>query len=1101
MTRLIIALTLTTILLAHMANAQGSGTPIVSGELLREAGGLSDSGQYKKALAVYRRIDRNDTNYIKALYGIANCYSEDSQFDASLEYTKKALALNADPEMEPQLYNHYGNTYLAWDSTEQAIRMYDSAIRKYPAYSLFYLNKGSALIGAERWAEAEAVLKQSLLINPYSYSSHYKLGYCAIKQGKVIPAFLSFMGYLLVNPEGNFRPNCISWMNSIARNLDSVQAVVSRRTEEPGESYQLLERIVQSGIALDKGYVPLTKLDDPISRQIQVIFEKMEYRETDNDFWMQYYIPWFKSVYAANRFEVFINRMFLDVKIPIIQDYVKKHKKELDDLTSNLVDYLNTIITTRELNYVKRQADSLMWSRHDGELTGHGIYSQKEDKRLGPWTFYYGPGNLKGNGSYNAAGQRTGEFTWYHFNGRLQGKETYRNGKQEGEEFYYFSNGEPSSHSWYKGDSLDGESTTYYYVGTPRTITHYRTGAEEGVKISFRSNGDTNLIEQYKAGKLEGVSRSLSKYGTTEYLTPYKNGETDGIFQRWHPNGQLYSQGVYKAGKQEGEWKWWHPNGRLRLVTSFVNDVNEGKREEYYDNGVLSSTYTVKAGKITGDAKFYDQDAKLYALFHYDNKSMEKAQFYDKTGKQIAESMRENGKKTIHLIQYLADGSKHTEATYNDKDDIIDTLITYYKSGKIYGREPYVNGQLEGLSSTFYANGKTRTESMYSADKTNGIHRIYYRNGQLQEEGWHQDGSMENYWIDYNELGNVTDSAYYTDDDQDGYKTSFTPDGRKTFELKFKTGWLTEFTQYDTTGKVLSRTGSPNGTFKLRLIYPNGQPRIEAEYRRSKLVGPYRQWFVDGKPFELTHYTRGMQDSSYRSWFHSGKPSTEGQYAFGERTGTWKYYYSSGALRETENYVRGELDGVQTEYFENGKVESVTSFSNGQKDGFAKEFDPDGTLLYQIAYRDGDVISYSYLDGKDSLLPAIAIPFETGKVKTYFPNGKPSGEFEYRDGLFDGERRLYYTNGQLRSVIHWDIGAAEGTNTVYFPNGKTRISANYVHDNLQGLYREYNDKGILKEEWNYYNGMPHGMTRLYDDQGQLLETDYYYYGLLLSVKK
>ena len=1099
MTKLL-SLALAIILLVQTAAAQDTNPLIVSGDLLQEASRLSDSGQYHKALAIYRKIDRNDTNYVKALYGISNCYYEDSQFNASLEYTQKALALNSDPEMEPQLLNHYGNIFNEWDSSEKAIRIYDSAIRKYPAYSLFYLNKGSALIKLKRFAEAEPVFKQCLLINPYSYSSHYKLGYCAIKQGKVIPAFLSFMGYLLLNPDGNFRPNCISWMNDISRNLDSVQALVGQRTEEPDENYQLLERIVQSGIALNKSYVPLAKLDDPISRQIQVIFEKMQYQETDNDFWMQYYIPWLKSVYTSNRFEVFINRIFLDVKIPIIQDYAKKHKKQLDDLTSDLVDYLDGIITTRELNYIKRQADSMMWSRSNGQLTGYGLFDRKGEKRLGPWNFYYGPGNLKGKGSYDTAGRRNGEFTWYHINGQVQGKEFYRNGKETGEEWYYFSNGQPYTHSWYKNDSLDGESTTYYYVGTPRMITHYRGGKEEGEKIYFRNNGDTNEIAHYTGGKLNGTSRSLSKYGTTEVLAAYKNDEPDGTYQKFHPNGRLAVQGEYKAGKQQGEWKWWHPNGQLKLVTSFVDDVNTGKREEYFENGVLASTYTLKAGKVVGDEKFYDEDAKLYSVMHYDNKSLQKAQYFDKSGKLISESSRDDDKRTIQMVQYLADGSKHAEVTYDEKENILGTLLTFYRSGKLYGSDSYVNGQQEGLSATFFANGSKRTETMYAGGKMDGYHRSWYRHGQLQEEGWYRQGNGQGYWIDYDELGKVTDSLYFRDDDPDGYKTSYAPDGRKTIEQRFHTGWLTEFIQYDTTGKVLSRFSSPYGTGKFLMVYANGQPRIEAEYLRSKLSGSYREWYFDGKPMDFTHYTRGMQDSGYHSWYHNGKTNAEGQYAFGEKTGTWKYYYASGVLRATESYVRGNLEGVHTEYFENGKIETVVSYKEGQKEGSTKEFDPDGTLLYQIDYHNGDPVAYSYLDSRDSLLPAIPILLQSGKVKTYFPNGKPSGEFEYKDGVFDGERRLYYTNGQLRSVIRWENGIAEGPNTVYYPNGKTKVSANYVHDNLQGLYREYNDKGILKEEGNYYNGMPKGTTRLFDDNGRLLETDYYYYGLLLSVK-
>jgi len=1088
------------LLMAQLAAAQQTNPLIVSGDLLREGERLADSGQYKKALPVFRKIDRNDTNYVKALYDISNCYYEDSQFNASLEYTLQALALHSDPDMEPQLLNHYGNIYNEWDSSEKAIRIYDSAIRKYPAYSLFYLNKGSALIKLKRFAEAEAVFKECLLINPYSYNSHYKLGYCAIKQGKVIPALFSFIGYLLVQPEGNFRPNSITFLNGIARNLDSIQAYVSRRTEEPDENYQLLERIVQSGIALDKSYVPLLKLDDPISRQIQVVFEKMQYQEADNDFWMQYYVPWLKSVYASNRFEVFINRIFLGVNIPIIQDYVKKHKTELDQLKSDLVDYLDKIINTRELNYVKRQVDSVLWSRSDGQLTGHGIYLDKAEKRLGDWTFYYGQGNLKGKGSYNSDGKREGPFTWYNFDGQVQGKEFYRNGRQEGEEWYYFSNGEPYTHSRYKNDSLDGESASFYYVGTPKVLAHYRAGQLDGEKIYFRSGGDTSEIEHYSKGKLNGSDRSLSKYGTTETVVNYRNDEREGIYQKFYPNGKLSVQGEYKAGKQQGVWKWWHPNGQLKLVTSFIDDVNDGKREEFYENGVLASTYLVKSGKVTGDEKFYDEDAKLYSVFHYDNKSMQKAQYFDKSGKLISESTRDDGKKMISMVQYLADGSKHAEVTYDDKENIVGTLRTFYKSGKLYSTEPYVAGQLEGLSSTFYANGNKRSETMYAAGKMDGYHRSWFSHGQLQEEGWYSQGNREGYWIDYDELGKVTDSAYYKDDDLDGYKSTYAPDGRKLFEYKFKTGWVIEYIQYDTTGKVLSRFLSPNGTGKFRTVYPNGQPRVEAEYLRSKLVGPDHHWFFDGKPLEFTYYTRGQLDSSYRLWFHNGRISIEGQYAFGEKTGSWKDYNPDGSLRETESYVRGELEGVQTDYFENGKVETLTPFEAGQKEGISKEYDPDGTLVYQMTYHDGVPVAYSYLDSKDSLLPATPIQLGSGKVKTFFPNGKPSAEFEYNDGSFDGDRRFYYTNGQLRSMLHWDRGIAEGPFIQYYPNGRKKTTGNYVHDNLQGPFQRYNEKGLLKEEWNYYNGVPNGVTRLFDDNGRLTETDYYYYGLLLSVK-
>jgi len=282
--------------------AQQNNPLIQSGLLISQASQLYDSGAYKKSIDLYQQVDHNDTNYIRALYGISLSYYADSQFNESIHYCEKALSLHSDPEREPDLYNQYGNSIDAAGDPERALRVYDSALLKYPAYSLLCLNKGNVLLKLKRYPESEAVFRQVLLMDPYSYSSHYKLAVCALYQGKLIPAFLGLIAYLLMVPEGRYHNYAINLLSAIAKNEDQIQQYVSERKEAPGEQYQLLEQIIQSKIALDKNYKPIIQLDDKISRQIQVVFEKMEFQESDTDFWMQYYIPYFKSVYTGNRF-------------------------------------------------------------------------------------------------------------------------------------------------------------------------------------------------------------------------------------------------------------------------------------------------------------------------------------------------------------------------------------------------------------------------------------------------------------------------------------------------------------------------------------------------------------------------------------------------------------------------------------------------------------------------------------------------------------------------------------------------------------------------------------------------------------------------------
>ena len=1077
--------------------AQQNNPLLQSGILMEQASQLYDSAAYKKSREIYRKIDYNDTNYVRALYGMSLCYYADSQYNESMRCCEKALSLTIDREKEPDLFNQYGNSIDAAGNPERALRVYDSALQKYPAYSLLALNKGNVLLKLKRYAEAEAVFKQALLQDPYSYSSHYKLAACALYQGKLIPAFLGLVGYLLMYPEGRYSTNAINLLSSISKNEDEIQQYVNNRKEAPGESYQLLEQILQSKIALDENYKPIIQLDDKISRQIQVVFEKMEYQESDSDFWMQYYIPFFKSIYTGNQFEYFINHIFSGVNIKPIVDYNKKHKKEIDALKSQASDYFDLVRGSRELSYGKRKTDSL-WSYSKGELTGHGIFLEKADKLSGYWEFYFAPGNIKSKGTYDEMGKKTGPWTYYYFNGAVKGKEIYRGGKQEDEETYYYSNGAVASHSSYKNNLPEGESKSYFWIGSLRSITHYQEGKEEGVKIGLRSNGDSSYMETYSAGELNGLAKTWFENGHPEIICQYTKGKLDGPYKKYYSNGQLSMTGEYRMGKQEGSWKFYHPNGQLKDDQNFVNDKQEGEYKEYHDNGKLHITYTSRKGKVNGEARYYDDDEKLYAIYQFDNDLLKKTQFFDKSGKQISESSMQQ--KKITVTGFLPDASKRQVMSYSEKGNISGTETFYYPSGKVMETDEYEEGQEQGPSIAYYLNGQKKSETAYADGKMDGYHQTFYVDGKVQEEGWYKENTMQGTWLTYNDLGLLTDSVYYSDGDIDGLKGSYLPNGRKEFGWKYHSGWMESWEQYDSTGRKLTDFHFTGGSGKVSVVYPDGKPYLQATYYHNKLQGPRNFYYCDGKLLASEYYKKGRQDSLYKAYYHSGLVKIEGQFRDGDKTGLWKYYTKEGKISTTEEYVDGKLNGKQVSYLDNGKIDRETQYKDEEKNGISKKTDLNGQLLYQIVFKNDKAVGYSYLDKNNTLVPEIPIIQGAAKVKTFYANGNVSAEFEYQDGLLNGMSKQYYANGQLNIVCQFEGGNWEGSYKIYHANGKLKTEFLYFHDNLHGPYKEYNEKGILTEEGTYYLGSPHGTTRIYDDQGKLKETDFYYYGKLLSYK-
>ncbi|HVU84348.1 MAG TPA: tetratricopeptide repeat protein, partial [Puia sp.] len=167
-----------------ITNAQQTAL-IDSRELISQGARLHDSGEYKKAIEIYNRVDRNDTNYVWSLYEKAMSCEADSQFEQGLAYCREALELRDQREQEPNLYVVYGDLLSDLKRYQEALDMYDEGLKKYPSSSLLFFNKGVVLIDQERYAEAEQIFKQTLLINPYMYSSHFFLAIAALKQGKI----------------------------------------------------------------------------------------------------------------------------------------------------------------------------------------------------------------------------------------------------------------------------------------------------------------------------------------------------------------------------------------------------------------------------------------------------------------------------------------------------------------------------------------------------------------------------------------------------------------------------------------------------------------------------------------------------------------------------------------------------------------------------------------------------------------------------------------------------------------------------------------------------------------------------------------------------
>ncbi|TWI99278.1 antitoxin component YwqK of YwqJK toxin-antitoxin module [Mucilaginibacter frigoritolerans] len=1071
---------------------------INSGDIIKQGVALYDSGQYKKALVLYNKICRSDTNYVESLYEKAMTCEADSQYTQAIKYCKEGLALKEQPENEPDFYNVYGNVLNDIKQNDEALKIFDKAIAKYPAYSLSYFNKAITLMSLNKLQDAEQVLQLTLLINPYMYSAHYQLGVVALKQGKIIPAFISFVGYLLVNPEGKYSGKAIAFLSKISKSTDDIMELKNSRAIAPDANYQQMEDIVISKIAFDKGYKPIIVLDDQISRQMQVIVEKLEYSDSNNDFWIQYYLPYFKQVYKDGQFELFVNHCFSNVNLPVIKDYIKKNKKASDAFISQAADYFNLIRSTRELQSDKRTLITDRYLFEDGKLTGKGIIANNGKILTGPWKLFYSKGNIRGFGSFDENGQRQGDWSFYYFNGQLKSKVHYQNGKLQGEQLYYQQNGNLSSIENDVNDKLDGISTTYFYSGNKRAIINYKQDKKDGEEHDYYSNGNLRAIYNYTNDVLTGTNKEYYKTGPLKSVQEYVNGKSDGAYKSYYESGNPSTEGVYSKDKAIGEWKYYYDNGKPKEKRTYNNDNEEGPHQEFYDNGQLELEYNAKKDKINGEETYYNKEGKVYAKYIYDNGVVKSAKYFNPAGAQI--SSAGGSSNVTDIITYTSKGIKKAHFGYDKKGNADGPDTIFYPSGKIYQVNNYKNGKLNGASVTYYRNGKKKSEVPMVDDKEDGYYSSYYTNGQMEAEGWLKDDENEGLWITYNELGNISIKAYYQGGELNGYKEEYTPNGKKSIEQKYHLGWLEQMTQYDTTGNVLAVDSFPKTSGKYTLLYPTGKIKALGNYVNGDLVGPYKNFYFDGSLQSTLFYKNGMLDSNYVSYYYGGKKYAEGKYLHNNKTGVWKLYNEDdGSLYNTVNYVNDQINGTKNYFLPNGSKDFTSTYKDDELNGLHIKYDPDGTQAYQVLFEDDAPQAYTYTGPDGKLVPFIPIDPANGSVKAYFQNGKIAREVSYRDGAKNGLNKIYYGTGQLRSTENMAFDILEGSSKEYYPNGAIKYDYNYLTDNVTGIGREYYPNGKLKKEATFLNGLSNGPTKYFDENGKLIKTLYYYYDNLIAV--
>ena len=1076
----------------------GQPSKVNSISIIKDGAALYEKQKYKDAIVLYKQIPRSDSNYRAGLFNLSLAYYADSNYTESIKIAEEGLRLY--PEKSDEWWGMIANSLDNMDKQTEAIKYYDKIIENYRFPYLAIFNKGIAYYRLKNFAEARNNFQQCVLINPYYGPAHYYLGIISSDEGNLVPAMLSFTTYLLVNPDGKYSARSIYMLNAIAKITDETSKNVAKYKATSKDNYEEIQEILVSKIALDRQYKIKADLEDPIVRQLQVVFEKIKYNPDDKGFAMQYYVSLFEKVLKDDQFEPMMYFIFSSVSMAEIEKYVKRNKSKISEVAQWYASYFNEIRSTQILIPAQRKAVTEPYIYIDGEPFGKGKTEGQGSKSIlvGPWEFYHKNGKLKSKGTLNQKQDKIGEWLFYYDNGQMKEKSGFADGKANGKSQSWYDNGNMLGEEIYKNGEEDGKATYYFYNGLVKRIVNYKNGKKEGAETGYTASGNLSYKTSYKDDKEDGERTDYYNNGNMSTKATYAKGDPIGNFKKFYLDGTLSMEGSVAEGKRSGTWKEYYNNGKLKAAYNYNANEIEGEYKEYYDNGkVMYQTNYVK-NKLEGKYEDFDTDGKLYSESMYEKGRLRDMKFYDKDGKIISNSTSRNG--SGNFTYFDPEGNKTSEGYFTKEGMRNGKSTFYYRNGKVKSTAEYKEGLLQGEKISYYVNGALAAKNLYKDDEQNGYQITYYMNSNKKHEGELQNGYRVGLHIDYDILGNVYSKTDYKNGDIEGYLEYYHPTGKMDHEMRFSDGWIQNIRQFDTTGKIIADVDFPTGSGAYTFKNYAGTNFIQSAYKHYNLNGEYKVTFANGNISQVHYNKYGNKDSIQKKFYINGKTEFEGKFRMDERDGKWTYYHENGKLHYSETYNLGRLNDTLQLYNDDGTLERELPYTEGDYNGDYKIYGDDNQLAVVIKYEKGAVKGFAYEDKTGKLLPLIPFKSGTGKVLAYYKNGTKSAEIEFEEDEVNGKRNVYFTNGKPYFEGLRIAGDDNGVKKTYYKNGQLKKEENYYYGNLHGSVKEWWDNGKPKSEEFYYDGDRHGVKKVYDNTGKLNQTFTYYFGVLQSVK-
>ena len=170
----------------------------------------------------------------------------------------------------------------------------------------------------------------------------------------------------------------------------------------------------------------------------------------------------------------------------------------------------------------------------------------------------------------------------------------------EADESDIFNLGDNSDDDSERKYAIIGLSNTKNRKGDRNLSLVYNNGKLDGVQRTYFSNGKIRKISTYKDGLAEGAQITYNAAGLKESELSFKAGKKNGTWNYYFDSGKIARTEDWKDGKKNGVFVSYDELGKVLSTEKYAADLPVGLHQTFYADGKLnySCTYTNKGEKV-----------------------------------------------------------------------------------------------------------------------------------------------------------------------------------------------------------------------------------------------------------------------------------------------------------------------------------------------------------------------------------------------------------------------------------------------------------------------------------------------------------------------